>query len=1145
MKIPIPSHTTRTTTCIFTSTTKKEFLMKNSFKKTLVLAFIATLSLAQLVYASTSAETPTLSTQPISSNVLMGTAHTLNVSANVSDGGTLSYQWFTNATASNEEGTAISGATEVSFTPSSITVGKFYYYVVVTNTNNSVTATVTSNVATVNVISITNAAIPIISTQPASGEVTIGATRTLTVSASVNDGGTLSYQWYRNSTANGTGGTAISGATNASYTTNATNEMGIYYYYVVVTNTNNSVPDNKTATVVSNVATLLVTPIFYENFEGTTHKFNIVNGSQPNKFFVGSAVAKDGTKSAYISNDNGTTNAYTINSSSVTHMYSSVTFPASNTPYTLTFDWRIEGESCCDYLKVFLVSTGTTPTAGVQLAEATPIGTFSKGGASTWNKAYISIPAYATQTTMRLVFSWSNDASVGTQPPAAIDNILLVFSPTIFSEDFEITNSFTIVNGSEPNKWYAGTAVAKDGTKSAYISNNNGTTNAYTISSSSVTHMYRNVTFPSSSIPYILTFDWRAVGEGNFDYLEVFLVPTTTTPTAGIELTSGSQLAGGFKIGRYNNTSTWNKEYISIPAYATQTTMRLVFSWSNDASAGTQPPAAIDNILLSNTMISSITIPTSPTNYALTIIKIPTEGGNVLVNGTNSTGSSTHSNGTQVSIAANPASGYVFTGWSGASTSTNNAISLTISGNRTITANFQKLPTTYSLTVNRTPATGGAVTVNGTTTTGSTVYDVGTQVVAMAIPADGYAFTGWSGASTSINASITLTMNSTQALTAKFETITYGITYHLNGGTQNMQNPATYLVTSNVTLSSPTRVGYTFGGWFDNVEFNGIAITSIPSGSIGNRDLYAKWTPTTYTITYTLNSGTVETANPASYTIETAAFTLNNPTRTGYTFAGWTGTNGTTPQTTVSVQESTGNKNYTANWTLITYTVTFNANGGTLTTTTGTTGTGWKLASLPTPTRNGYTFNGWFTEETGGTQVTANTVFSENTIIYARWTPTIYTITYALNSGTVETANPAGYTIETTDFTLNNPTRTGYTFVGWTGANGTTPQTTVAIVQGSTGNKSYTANWTTNTPIFPNRENPLIGRIGVQTTGNYILLSNLPSNAKVEVYNLQGKRIYSTTSHSPLATSHLKIEVQTKGMYIVKAGTQTMRVTVR
>jgi uncharacterized protein (TIGR02145 family)/uncharacterized repeat protein (TIGR02543 family) len=90
---------------------------------------------------------------------------------------------------------------------------------------------------------------------------------------------------------------------------------------------------------------------------------------------------------------------------------------------------------------------------------------------------------------------------------------------------------------------------------------------------------------------------------------------------------------------------------------------------------------------------------------------------------------------------------------------------------------------------------------------------------------------------------------------------------------------------------------------------------------------------------------------------------------------------------TVSVPTgSTGNKNYTANWTLIAYTITFNANGGTVSPSSGTTGTGWKLASLPTPKRTCYTFNGWYTSAAGDEAVTVNTVFSSDVTVYARWT---------------------------------------------------------------------------------------------------------------------------------------------------------------
>lgn len=164
-------------------------------------------------------------------------------------------------------------------------------------------------------------------------------------------------------------------------------------------------------------------------------------------------------------------------------------------------------------------------------------------------------------------------------------------------EDFEGVNSFTIVNGSQPNQWVVGTAAAYGGARSAYISNDGGTSNAYNINSQSTVHMYRDITFPASTVPYTLTFMWRCQGEGStiyYDYLRVFLVPTSTTPTAGTQLTTG-QIGNTYNLG---GTTTWNMATISIPAYATSTTMRLVFSWRNDNSVGNMPPAAIDNITL-------------------------------------------------------------------------------------------------------------------------------------------------------------------------------------------------------------------------------------------------------------------------------------------------------------------------------------------------------------------------------------------------------------------------------------------------------------------------------------------------------------------------------------------------------------------
>jgi M6 family metalloprotease-like protein len=203
---------------------------------------------------------PTITVQPVNSAAPIGGALTMSVSASVSDGGTLSYQWYSNTTASNSGGTAIDGATNSSYSVPTSIARVFNYYVVVTNTNNNANnnkiTSVASNVATV-AIYFTSAVPPVIAAQPISSTVSINEDLTLSVLASVSDGGALSYQWYSNTTASNSGGTAIDGATNSSYSVPAA-VTGTFYYYVAVTNTNSSAPGAKIAIVTSDVATVVV-----------------------------------------------------------------------------------------------------------------------------------------------------------------------------------------------------------------------------------------------------------------------------------------------------------------------------------------------------------------------------------------------------------------------------------------------------------------------------------------------------------------------------------------------------------------------------------------------------------------------------------------------------------------------------------------------------------------------------------------------------------------------------------------------------------------------------------------------------------------------------------------------------------------------
>ncbi|HOM80084.1 MAG TPA: choice-of-anchor J domain-containing protein, partial [Candidatus Cloacimonas acidaminovorans] len=165
-----------------------------------------------------------------------------------------------------------------------------------------------------------------------------------------------------------------------------------------------------------------------------------------------------------------------------------------------------------------------------------------------------------------------------------------------FTEDFEGAINWTIVNGTQTNKWFVGSVPAYSG-NSAYISKDNGTTYEYNTGSSSVVHLYRDIAFPAGALEYNLSFMFKCGGESTYDGLKVFLVDTSTIPAAGTQLTTG-------QIGNtwYNLTTNWTEKTITINNAIAGTTKRLVFSWRNDSSGGIQPPAAIDNIELTYTM---------------------------------------------------------------------------------------------------------------------------------------------------------------------------------------------------------------------------------------------------------------------------------------------------------------------------------------------------------------------------------------------------------------------------------------------------------------------------------------------------------------------------------------------------------------
>ena len=225
----------------------------------------------------------------------------------------------------------------------------------------------------------------------------------------------------------------------------------------------------------------------------------------------------------------------------------------------------------------------------------------------------------------------------------------------------------------------------------------------------------------------------------------------------------------------------------------------------------------------------------------------------------------------------------------------------------------------------------------------------------------------------------------------------YAITYADTKGATNT-NPTQYNYDSSITFKAlPNVTGYTFKGWNP---------TKIAAGGFGAKTVTAKWTPISYTVKFNANGGSGTMANE-SFTYDTAkALTANAFTRTGYTFKGWATSSGATSAAYTdkqSVNNLTATAGATVNlyavWQVNTYSVKFNANGG-----SGTTAqlacTYGQNASLTGNafTRAGYAFVGWMTSANGTTvaytdkQSVLNLSTQANATInlYARWTDKWY-----------------------------------------------------------------------------------------------------------------------------------------------------------
>ena len=231
----------------------------------------------------------------------------------------------------------------------------------------------------------------------------------------------------------------------------------------------------------------------------------------------------------------------------------------------------------------------------------------------------------------------------------------------------------------------------------------------------------------------------------------------------------------------------------------------------------------------------------------------------------------------------------------------------------------------------------------------------------------------------------------------------------------------TYDTPQNLPAMGFSRTAYNFLGWSTAVDgdvafADKAEVENLATEQDAVVTIYGKWQPIVYPITYDLAGGAVASANPAEYTIESADFTLVNPTKLGYTFTGWEGTDLT--EKTVAVTVTTGHygdRAYTATWEPNPYKVHFDINGG-----NGGTMADQihiydsELALTENAfTRTGYTFKEWNSKADGtGTVYTdkqtvknLTSVRDEVITMYAQWTPNPYQVAFNANNGTGEMAN--------------------------------------------------------------------------------------------------------------------------------------------
>jgi hypothetical protein len=376
-----------------------------------------------------------------------------------------------------------------------------------------------------------------------------------------------------------------------------------------------------------------------------------------------------------------------------------------------------------------------------------------------------------------------------------------------------------------------------------------------------------------------------------------------TNPTT-ITMDGNKSVTASFVIDQFTlSTSATNGGITLSPAggtynYGTVVTLAAAANahyhftgWGGALSGMTNPTTITmdgNKSVTASFVIDQFTLSTSATNGGITL----------------SPAGGTYNYGTVVTLTAAPNSCYNFSGWGGALSGTTNPITLTMDGNKSVTANFSAKQFTLSVS-----ATNGSVSLSPA---GGT-YNCGTVVTLTATPSSCYRFTEWSGALSGTTNPTTITMDAAKSVTANFVINPYKVFFSANGGTGTMSSQTVSCgVPTQLNANAFTMFCNNFAGWATSPTGSVVYNNSANITATTNVILYAIWNQPSYTLTTSANDGTISRSpNQASYLCGTSVTFTATPA-SGFKFNGWSGDlSGLANPITIAMD---GNKTVTANF---------------------------------------------------------------------------------------------------------------------------------------------------------------------------------------------------------------------------------------